>query len=417
MELLFKNARIITGNTAQEQLADVLIRQGKIDAVGTDLNAPATAEVMHKEGLCLSPGWMDVGVHTGDPGFEHREDLFSCAAAAAAGGFTEAACLPNTQPAVHSKSEVLYIKNKTAHLPVRFYPFGSVSVGCEGKDLAELYDMHTVGALAFSDGTRAVQDAGLMLRALEYVRAFDGLILNMPHHKNIAGGGQMHEGIISTQLGLRGIPVLAETLMIQRDLSLLEYAQSRLHIHLVSSAAGVALIRTARQAGLPVTASVAVANLCFTDAQLAGFDSHWKVCPPLRSETDRQALLEGLEDGTIDFICSNHTPWDTEAKNVEFPYAEFGMIGLETAFALCRTFLSDAIPLPLLIEKLAVAPRRVLGLPVPSLQPGAPANLTAFLPDAPWQFTEKDVCSGSKNTPFLGAELRGRVERIVHNVF
>lgn len=296
-----------------------------------------------------------------------------------------------------------------------FYPVGAVSQGCEGKDLAELFDMHTAGAIAFSDGRNSVQDAGLLLRAMQYARAFNGLIVNEPHHKTIAAGGQMHEGVVSTSLGMKGVPALAEEIMVQRDLSLLEYAQGRLHLHLLSTAKSVALVRAAKKAGLPVTASVAVANLCFTDDQLSHFDSNWKILPPLRSQTDADALLEGLADGTIDFICSNHTPWDEEAKNLEFPYAEFGMTGMETAFALCRTYLSKHLSISDLIEKIAIAPRRVFGLPLPEIKPGTPAELTVFDPDAEWIFLEKDIRSKSHNTPFTGQTFKGKVLGIVNN--
>ena len=358
---------------------------------------------------------MDVGTHTCDPGYEHREDLHTAAAAAAAGGFTAVACFPNTHPALHSKSEVLYILNKSASLPVRFYPIGAVSQDCEGKDLAELYDMHTAGAVAFSDGSRPVQDAGLLLRAMQYASAFNGLIINQPHHKTLAAGGQMHEGLTSTMLGLKGLPALAEEIMVQRDLSLLEYAAEggRLHIYLVSTAKSVAMLRAAKRAGLPVTASVAVANLCFTDEKLSDFNSNWKILPPLRSAADSEALLEGLADGTLDFICSHHTPWDEEAKNLEFPYAEFGMTGLETCFAMCRTFLSKNLTINDVVEKLAVRPREVLGLPVPEIKPGAVAELTVFDPDAEWVLEEKNLRSKSRNTPLVGQKLRGKVLLVV----
>lgn len=225
----------------------------------------------------------------------------------------------------------------------------------------------------------------------------------------------MHEGLISTQLGMRGIAALSEEVMIQRDLSLLEYAGGRLHLHVVSTKKGVAMVRAAKAAGLPVTASVAVANLCFTDKVLADFDSNWKVKPPLRDETHRQALLEGLADGTIDFICSNHTPWDQEMKNVEFPFAEFGMLGLETAFALCRTFLEKDLSLEQLVQLWAVGPRTVLGLPVPEIKPGVRAELTLFDPAQEWTLTEKDLRSKSANTPFTGQNLKGRVLGILSN--
>lgn len=412
MLLLLKNVRIADGKT-ESRPQDIFIRDGIIEAIGEHLPAEKGATIWESPNAHASPGWFDVGVQACDPGYEHREDLHTAARAAAAGGFTAVACFPNTNPAVHSKSEVLYVKNKTAQSPVAFHPIGAVSQGCEGKDLAELFDMHSAGAIAFSDGRKAVQDAGLLLRAMQYAKAFNGLIFNEPHHKTIAAAGQMHEGVVSTSLGLKGIPALAEAIMVQRDLRLLEYAESRLHLHLLSCADSVALVRAAKKAGLPVTASVAVANLCFTDEQLADFDSNWKLLPPLRSQFDAAALLEGLADGTIDFICSNHTPWDEEAKNLEFPYAEFGMIGLETAFALCRTFLSKKLSVSDLVEKMVLAPRRVLGLPAPEIKPGVRAELTLFDPDAEWVLKENDIRSKSRNTPFVGQKFKGKVLGIV----
>jgi dihydroorotase len=411
MDLLLKNVRLYDRpDTAQ----DLLLRNGRIAQWGTDLAAGEGVETWTPgDGATIVPGFFDVGVHAGDPGYEHREDLTSVARAAAAGGFTAVALFPNTHPALHSKAEILYVQNKTAALPVAFYPIGAVSRDTAGVELAELYDMAAAGARAFSDGREPVHDAGLLLRALQYVRAFDGLIINKPHHKSLAAGGQMHEGVVSTMLGLKGLPALAEEVALQRDLSLLAYAGSRLHVHLVSTAGSVAQIRAARRAGLPVTCSVALANLCFTDEQLATFESNWKLLPPLRSEADRQALLDGLADGTIDFIATNHTPWDEEAKNLEFPYAEFGMTALETAFALCRTYLADRLSLADIVEKLALAPRRVLGLPVPAFEPGAAAELAVVAPDAGW--TYERTYSKSRNTPFLGRTLRGKVLGVVGN--
>lgn len=418
MHLLLKKARIITGKK-NSGTHDLLIRNGVIEAIGDTLPEGKGVAVWNLDGRCVSPGWMDVGAQAGDPGYEHREDLHSIARSAAAGGFTALAIFPNTKPALHSKSEILYVKNKTAGLPVDFYPVGALSSGCEGKDLAELYDMHSAGAIAFSDGRQAVQDAGLLMRAMQYARAFNGMIINEPQHKTIAAEGQMHEGVASTRLGMKGIPALAEELMVQRDLSLLGYAGGRLHVHLLSTRKSVDMVRAAKKAGLDVTASVAVANLCFTDEVLLGdtmpartgdaFDSNWKLLPPLRSSSDRNALIEGLADGTIDFIASNHTPWDRESKNLEFTYAEFGMIGLETAFPLCRTFLDQQLSLPDLVEKLSVRPRTVFGLPVPEIKPGARAELTLFDPEQEWALEEKHILSKSKNTPFIGQTFKGKV--------
>lgn len=416
MHLLIKNAHIFDGKS-ESKPQDILITDGRIAEIGTQIAAPKNATVWESSKLCVSPGWMDIGVQVCDPGYEHREDLRTALAASAAGGFTAIAPFANTSPTLHSKSEILYVKNKAAGLksPVEVYPIGAISQGCEGKDLAELMDMNSAGAVAFSDGNKAVQDAGLLLRAIRYVQSFNGLVFNQPYHKSIASGGQMHEGLVSTSLGLKGIPSLAEELMVQRDLSLLEYAGGRLHIHLISTAKSVEMIRAAKKAGKQVTCSVAVANLCFSDEKLSDFDSNWKVLPPLRSPQDSKALLKGLSDGTIDFICSNHIPWDEEAKNLEFPFADFGMIGLETCFALCCTYLSKSLTINDIIEKLSNAPRRILGIPTPEIKVGEKADLSVFDPEAEWIYTEKNIRSKSKNSPFLEQKLRGRVIGVVNN--
>lgn len=414
MQVLIKNVRICTGQQISAP-QDIRINEGRIEAIGKNLPMePGVREVRFEQETYVSAGWMDIGVQIGDPGYEHREDLQTAAQAAAAGGFTALACAPNTYPPTDSKSGIVYIQNKTAGNIVSFFPIGALSAKLAGQDLAELYDMHTAGAVAFSDGKSPVQDAGLLLRALQYTQAFEGLVMHQPRHNSIAAGGQMNEGLVSTRLGLKGIPALSEEVAIQRDLSLLEYAGGRLHLHLLSTRKGVEMVRAAKAAGLPVTASVAVANLCFTEDQLTDFDANWKILPPLREEAHRQALLEGIADGTIDFICSNHTPWDTEAKNLEFPFAEFGMIGLETAFALCRTFLEKNLSLQQLVQLWATGPRKVLGLPAPDIKPGAPAELTLFDPEMEWTFTEKDIRSKSANTPFLGQKFKGKVLGIVN---
>lgn len=416
MHLLIKNARIFDGQS-ESAAQNLLVKDGVIVDIGASVSAPRNAEIWESPNLCVSPGWVDVGVQICDPGYEHREDMKTAVAAGMAGGFSTIACFPNTSPAIHSKSEILYVKNKAAGLatPLRVHPIGAISQGCEGKDLAEMMDMNEAGALAFSDGHRSVQDAGLLLRAIQYAQSFDGLIFNKPNHKTIASGGQMHEGLVSTSLGLKGLPALAEELMVQRDLSLLEYSGGRLHIHLISSAKSVELIRTAKKAGHRVTCSVATVNLCFNDDRLSGFDSNWKLMPPLRGKNDTKALLKGLSDGTIDFICSNHVPWDEESKNLEFPYADFGMIGLETSFSLCRTFLDKNLTTGDLVEKMSTGPRRVLGLPMPAIKQGAVADLTVFDPDLSWTYEARDIRSRSKNTPFAGQTFKGKAIGVVNN--
>ncbi len=414
--LLLKNVTLVAPyNDLNGQNSDILIgKNGTIDKIEPRIAASKGITVFEKEGTCVSVGWLDVGVHTCDPGFEHREDLASTARAAMAGGFTAVAPFPNTEPTIQTKSEILYIKNKTQSYLVDFYPIGALSADCKGKDIAEMVDMHQAGAIAFSDGKKAVQDAGLILRGMQYAKIFDGLVFNTPYDKSIASHGQMHEGEVSTSLGLPAIPTMAEELMLQRDIQLLEYADGRLHVHNISTARSVELIKQAKKQGLKITASVAAINLCFEDKILRGFDSHFKVMPPLREKNDIEALIKGLKEGTIDFIDSNHTPIDTEGKNLEFPYAAFGAIGLETAYAMTNTFLSKKLNTNQLVEFFALNPRKVLGVNIPDIAVGQVANLTLFNPKTEWTFTEKDIYSKSKNTPLVGRILRGRVEGVVN---
>ena len=388
---------------------DMLIRNGVIARIAPNLDPVADAQVLEADHALVSPGWMDLGVQTGDPGYEHREDLLSATNAAAAGGFTAIACFPNTNPAIHSKSQVHYLKEAPKNKLVDCFAIGAVSQDCEGKDITEMHDMRAAGAVAFSDGKKPVQHNGLMLRALQYVNAFEGVVMNQPLDNGLAGGGQMHEGIVSTSLGLRGISSTAEELMVQRDLFLAEYTGSRLHLTNLSTARSVEMVRQAKQRGLKVSASVAVMNLIFEDNVLGDFDSNFKVMPPLRSRHDRDALLEGLLDGTIDAISANHVPLDEESKKLEFPYAGFGAIGLQTAYAALNTHLGERLSANLWVEKIAIRPRLILGLDVPALEEGAVANLTVFDPRKAWTFTESANRSKSKNTPFLGAALQGKV--------
>ena len=415
MQLLIKNATLVhPASKHNRTMADILSKKGKIEAIGTELSATG-AKVFDAQGACVSPGWLDLGTLVGDPGFEHREDFASVEKAAAAGGFTAIACLPNTNPATHSKSEVQYVRSKAHGSLVDFLPIGALSHDCQGKDITEMYDMQAAGAVAFSDGKKSVQDSGLMLRALQYVKPFGGVILNHPHDLTMAPGGQLHEGLMSTSLGMKGIPALAEELMLRRDIYLAEYTGSRLHAFNISTAGAVELVREAKARGLQVTASAAAMNIACDDHLLHDFDPNFKVMPPIREQADFEALRAGLADGTIDCITSNHTPLDEEAKNLEFPFADFGAIGLETAFGLSWMHLSNLLTVNQLVERLAIAPRKILGLPELKLEPGMEANLTIFDPNLEWTFAQKDIFSKSKNTPFVGWRLKGRVLGVVNN--
>ncbi len=414
--LLIKNAIIIdSGSKLNGKKRDILIREGLIQSIKVNIDQ-AKAKVWDLSGACVSIGWMDIGTEVCDPGFEHREDLLSVSNAAAKGGYTAIACLPNTSPTVHSKSEVNYILNNTAGGLVDFLPIGAISKNCEGKDITEIYDMHHAGAVAFSDGKHTIQHSGVMMRALQYVKAFDGLIINHPSDETIAGSGQMHEGMVSTSLGMKGIAAISEELMVQRDLYLAEYADSRLHLLNVSSGRSIELIKLAQSKGQSVTASVPALNLIFDDEALSSFDANYKVLPPLRSKQDIKVLRKALKSGILDVITSNHTPLDKESKELEFPYADFGIIGLETTFALLNTHLIDStFNLEALISILANNPRKLLRTEVPKIEEGTSANLTVFDPDVVWTFDLKDIQSKSKNTPFVGTEFRGKVLGIVNN--
>ncbi len=414
--LLIKNATIVDPTSKLNgKKRDILInKNGIIEAIKPTIKAK-NEKIIDAKDAFVSIGWMDVGTQVGDPGFEHREDLQSVTKAAAAGGFTAIAPNPNTLPTIHSKSEVNYIKNKTDHGLVDFYPIGAVSRDCDGKDITEMYDMHDSGAVAFSDGQKTMQNSGLMMRALQYVKAFDGLVMNHPQDVALASEGQMHEGMVSTSLGMKGIPSIAEELMVQRDLYLAEYTDSRLHLTNISTERSVDLIKEAKANGINVSASVPVLNLIFDETAIAEFDSNYKVLPPLREKADIRALKRGIKNGTITLITSNHAPLDEEAKNLEFPYADFGIIGLETAYALCSTYLSDVLTTEDIVSILAINPRILLRLPMPSIKEGEQANLTIFNPNMEWTFTEKDIHSKSNNTPFVGKQFKGKVIGVVNN--
>lgn len=410
--LLIKKAIIVNSESnLNGEERDLLINNGCIEKIGINLKSKE-AKVIEAEGLHVSIGWLDIGAQIGEPGFEQREELATVSAAAAAGGYTALACFPNTAPAIHSKSEVNFLKNHSAL--VDFLPIGAVSRDCKGVDLAELYDMSAEGAVAFSDGSHPIASSGLMKRGLEYLKGIRGLLINTPFDESLAKGGQLHEGAVSTSLGLKGIPALSETLMLKRDLELLDYTNSRLHVHNISTAESVKLIKTAKTKGLKVTASVGIMNLLFNHEAVQNFDPNYKILPPLREKADMKTLQKGLSDGTIDIINSNHTPYEIESKSLEFFYAEFGIIGLETTYALLNTYLGEKFKPNELVHLLAIQPRTVLGLSIPKIAEKEVANLTLFQPNAKWTFTEKDIFSKSKNTPFMGTEFQGKVLGIVN---
>src|SRR5471030_2500899 len=353
MNLLIKSATISDpGSPFYQQIADVLIEKGVITKIAKTINEDIDS--FDAKGKYLAPGFFDLNCNIGELGLETKEDLYTGTKAAAAGGFTGVVLMPNTVPPVHSKAEIEYLLNRAKRNLVDVYPLGTISHKREGKDLAEMYDMYMSGAKAFTDGNRPVQDAGLMERALLYAQGFDGLVFSYPEDTAIAGKAKINEGEISTLLGMKGIPSLAEELMIARDLYLAEYTGSKIHFNTISTTRSVELIREAKRKRLEVTCDVAAHHLLLTDEALTGFDSLYKVKPPLRTQDDVDALIEGLKDGTIDAIVSQHTPHEIEFKDVEFEVAEYGIIGLQTAFPLS---LKAGLNINVVIQKLAVGPR------------------------------------------------------------
>jgi dihydroorotase len=404
MNLLIKSALIVDPNSSfNQKTADILIKNGVITKIATGITADGV-EVFDAAGKYVSPGFFDLNCNIGELGLETKEDLQTGTLAAAAGGFTGLALMPNANP-VHSKTEVEYLVNKAKDNLVNVYPLGTISQKREGKDLAEMYDMHLSGAKAFTDGNRPVQDAGLMERALLYAQGFDGLVFSYPEDTAIAGKAKMHEGEVSTMLGMKGIPSLAEELMIARDLYLAEYTGSAIHFSTISTKRSVELIREAKKKGLKVTCDVAAHHLILTDEVLMGFDSQYKVKPPLRTQADVDALIAGLHDDTIDVIVSQHTPHEVEFKNVEFEIAAYGIIGLQTAVA---TVLKSGIDYGKIVQKMAINPRQILNVAIPQITEGQQADLVVVDTAAEWEFTKQNNRSKSYNSPFIGQNLSGK---------
>ncbi|MCJ8164841.1 dihydroorotase [Pontibacter sp. E15-1] len=413
MKVLLQAATIYNPQSEYHlQQQNILFEDGIITYIGPD--AQQADETVAVEGMCVSAGWIDMHAFVGDPGLEYKEDLDSLAAAAAAGGFTEVVCLPNVVPVVQSKGAVGYLRNRSQQLPVTLLPAAAITVDAKGADLTEMIDLHKAGAVAFTDGTNPLQGADIVLKALQYVQLFDGLLMNKPEHTRLTEHGQMHEGEASTRLGMKGIPSLAEEVMVTRDLQLLAYTGGRMHFSLLSTAAAIAAVRQAKADGLAVTCDVASYQAAFTDETIVPFDTNYKVAPPFRSAADAAAIKEGLRDGTIDALVSAHMPHDTEAKKLEFDLADFGITNLETAFAVAHTTLGDVLSVEQLVEKFTAGPRRILRLPDPRIAVGEAANLTVFHPGMGWSPTEARAKSKSRNSPFFGRELKGTVIGTIH---
>jgi len=415
MQVHIRNARVIDPQSSfHNKVADLLIEDGVIKTIGPAISAE-DAVIVEAEGLCVSPGWVDVFADYREPGLEHKETIASGLAAAAAGGFAHVLLAPNTQPALSTKSIIQYVLRQAAGNAVTLHPVGAATQNAEGKELAEMLDMRAYGATAFSDGWKPIQSANLMMKALEYVKAFGGTIIQMPVDAGLAAGGLMHEGEVSTGLGMAGIPALAETIMVHRDIALLRHTGSRLHITGISTATSADMIRKAKAEGLAITCSVTPYHLALTDAALKTYDSAYKVSPPLREEADRVALIAALRDGTIDCIATHHRPHEWDAKAKEFEYAADGMAIQETAFNILWEAVKNDITIDRLAEAMSTIPADIFGLQVQGIEQGGKASITIFATGGSATLAAGAAKSAGMNNPFTGKSLSGKVIGIINN--
>ena len=411
MKVLIRKVQITDPQSPHNgQVKDILIQNGFLSKIADQISDDANPVIESKD-LQVSPGWVDLFANFGDPGYEFKETVESGALAAAAGGFTHVMLIPNTQPVVHSKSQVEYLVRKGFSLPVELHPLGAVSKNAEGKELAEMYDMHASGALGFTDGLNPIQSAGLLLKALQYVKSFDGTIIQIPDDRSIGAQGLMNEGVISTRLGLPGKPAMSEEIMVARDIKLARYTNSRLHFTGVSSRKSLEYIQRAKETGIAISCSVTPYHLFYCDEDLIDYDTNLKLDPPLRTRADRDALREAVKNGLVDCIATHHLPHEWDSKTCEFEYAKFGMIGLESCFGVIGVC---GIPVATWVQMNAINARNLFNIQQSVIKEGERADLTLFTADQAFRFEEKNIRSKSKNSPFIGQQLIGRVLGIIN---
>ena len=412
MDILLKSAKIIDAGNKEYHLKkrDILIKNGVIENIAPKIEGTGKVKIIDYKNLHVSIGWFDSGVSFGEPGYEERETIANGLRTAAKSGFTDVILNPNTNPVPDGSGAIVFLKNAAKGQVTSLYPIGTLTKGGAGEVLAELYDMKNSGAVAFYDFKCPLKNSNLVKIALQYAQNFDGFIYSFPQDSKIAGKGIVNEGVVSTRLGLKGIPALAEELQISRDLFILGSTGGKLHIPTISTANSVKLISDAKKKGLNVSCSVAIHNLFLTDEALEEYNSLFKVMPPLRTKSDAKALLKGLTDGVIDFVTSDHNPMNIEQKHVEFDNAAFGTLGLESAFGA----LNQLLDIEKCIEILTKGRERY-GLATPILKQGYKACLTLFNPDKTYTFTEKHLFSTSKNSMFLESTLKGSVYGTINN--
>ena len=415
MRYLIKNAKIISqGSALHGKRKDILIVNGIISSIGRNLSDSKAKEITSKN-LHVSVGWLDIGTHLGEPGYEQRETTKTLCAAALAGGYTDIAPFPNAQPSIQTKSQITSLRQEGAIHGVDIHPIGALSVDAAGENIAEYQDMASAGAVGFSDGLKAVQKNGLLLRALQYAKGTKSVVIHHPSDHSLDNANQVHEGESSIRMGIKGSPDIAEHLMIDRDLHLLHYSESKLCLHAISSKGSVDRVKKAKEKSTALYSTVSYLNLVATDDVMLDFDTNYKVSPVLRTKSDQSALIRGLKNTTIDCVCSNHVPYEPEAKELEFAYADNGSTGLETAYAAINTYISDKISIEELIPALTSGPRRILQIAQPQIDTDTVAKLTCWDPDIQWTYTASNKKSKSRNNPYLNQELQGKVVATINN--
>lgn len=410
MKITIKGAKILAPASSHHgKTVDVTIDKGKIIKIGKA--SVENEKVIDAKGMYLTLGWFDMRAWFADPGYEHKEDIESGLTAAAAGGFTGVAVLPNTAPTIDSKNDINYIKSYNGRFTTSIYPYGAASNNCEGEELTEMMDLHHAGAVAFTDGLKPIWNPDILLKVLQYLQPFEGLIINKAEDKWLNLFSQMHEGKVSTILGMKGMPALGEELIVSRDLDILRYSGGNLHFSVISTEGAVELIRKAKKEKLNVSCDIASYQALLEDELLLEYETNYKVNPPLRDSIHNKKLIKGLKDGTIDVIVSNHVPQDVESKNLEFDLADFGIISLQTV-AANMVELSKEVGWDDLIEKVTTNPRNLLKIPVPVLEEGEIVELTLLDPKKAWIPDEKNLISKSYNTPYLGRTITGKVKAV-----
>ena len=416
MKILIKQAKIIDSSSKHNnKICDILINNNKIEKIAKKIQIDPDTKIYKNDNLHVSQGWLDMHVNFGQPGFEQRETIENGLNAAAKGGFTEVLLMPNTSPSIDNSSMIDFIKSFSKRNVVNIQVAGNLTVSQEGKNIVEIHDMKNNGCIAFTDDKRSIQNNELMKIALLYIKNSNALIMNFPNDSKIQKNGVINEGKISTQLGLKGIPNIAEEMMLDRDITLCNYTQSKIHESYISTEKSVEKIKKAKDEGVNITSDVALHNIFLTEEKVNNFDTRFKVLPPLRTKTDNKAIIKGLKNGTIDVITSDHSPFEVETKKIEFDNAEYGIIGLESAFGLINKNLEKHLTLNQIIEKISNNPRKILGLKNNSIEEGNNANITIFNPKTKWKFKEEDIISKSKNSPFIGEELKGKALAIYNN--